>query len=302
MFDAAALGRGIMTLEMKCLRWLHILLFSLLLVLADAVAIAGERSRLGVLIERFAGIPCPWKTIADVAVGHARTWALLGLLFVAIFQMYFEVGNTSVEGYIAANKEFTSNAVAIESDKSELERLNASLVPAQAQPAALSKKIADSTVANQLLQEQIERKLSLIKNMLFWIDWPGQSEAKDSVPVDEYDAAQRIISVMEGVVIVLRDFVLPMGWGFLGAALYVSRSLAEDIRTVAYAPDRAIIYRSRYYMGMVAGFVVAKFFVPLVGAAGSSTITPLAFALLVGYSVEVLFTLFDKIIGAFSAK
>ncbi len=269
-----------------------------------------ERSKISLLFSRVTGIAGTWRTIADIAVGRAAAWALLGLLFVAVFQVYFEVGNTTVESYLAAKKQYATNANTITADKLELEHLKANPKTAQ-QQNDINKRISDNTISNDLLLAQNERNLSLIKNMLFWINWFGKAAGKDDPAPSEYEIAQRIISIMQGLIIVLRDFVLPMGWGFLGAALYVSRTLAEDIKTVAYAPERAIIYRSRYYMGMVAGFIVAKFFIPLAGTAGtstittttgSSTITPLALALLVGYSVEVLFTLFDKLIAAFSTK
>lgn len=269
-----------------------------------------ERSKIGLMVEKYIGFFGTWRTIADIAVGRAAAWALLGLLFVAVFQVYFEVGNTTVESYLTAKKQFATNANTIKADTQEVEHLKATPKTAP-QQTEINKRITDNTVSNELLLAQNERNLSQIRNMLFWIKWPDKAAGKDDAAPSEYDVAQRIISIMQGLIIVLRDFVLPMGWGFLGAALYVSRTLAEDIKTVAYAPERAIIYRSRYYMGMVAGFIVAKFFIPLAGTAGTSTITataggstitPLALALLVGYSVEVLFTLFDKLIAAFSTK
>ncbi|WP_426303961.1 hypothetical protein ACN9MJ_13160 [Acidovorax facilis] len=244
------------------------------------------------------GVRVPVQTsTSELAVRKARFWALVGLLLVAIFQSYYEVGQSTATKYTQAStvvaeermrgKELTearSRALLAKAAEFEISRID--------QEHAKSRlKIAEAS-------EQTERRGHWMKAMLFWHQWPA-------IAADDPQAASaqtlRIQGILEGWLALLRNFVLPIAWSFLGAALYVSRALAEDIRGMAYAPERAILHRSRYYMGMVAGFVAAKFF-PTSAGVDFGEVTPFAVALLVGYSVEVLFALLDKLIGAFSTK
>lgn len=228
---------------------------------------------------------------ADFAVRGARRWALLSLMLVAFMQAYYEVGSTTVTNYEAAHKLVNEKREYIERSSADVsEAIKAGRTAADL--SSVRKAISDAQVEMEQAETQTERQIDWARTMLFGISWDDASP---------YEAAQSLLSLLQGMLIILRDFLLPMGWGFLGAALYVSRTLADDIKTVAYAPERAILHRSRYFMGMIAGFVVAKFF-PTDPGITSAGVTPLALALLVGYSVEVLFALLDKLIATFSQK
>lgn len=233
------------------------------------------------------------ETMGEQAVRRARGWALLGLVIVALLQAYYEVGTRTRSDYTAASRRYDSNVTLI----AQTSATRAALPPAATATEApsLKDKIAAAEAENTMLLENTERKLLLMRNMLLWVNW-GPAEVAGA-----HVLSQAILALLDGLLVVLGDFLLPLGWGFLGAALYVSRSLADDIKTMAYAPDRAILHRSRYFMGLVAGFAAAKFFTVLVDTQHGA-VTPLALALLVGYSVEVLFTLLDKIIAAFSTR
>lgn len=241
----------------------------------------------------------PTTSTAEKAVGHARLWALTALLLVAVFQFYYEVGLSTVTSYLEAKtvmneaklsdralRESLKNLPAVKTSDTERERERI-----EGEIAKKGQIIADAS-------QQANRRLSWMQTLMIW----GQDGPK--VEGGEPSAAERaehLVGSLEGWLALLRNFALPIAWGFLGAAIYVSRALAEDIRVMAYAPARAILHRSRYYMGMVAGFVAAKFFPTSVGAEFGA-VAPFAVALLVGYSVEVLFSLLDRLIGAFSTK
>lgn len=236
-------------------------------------------------------------TTSEMAVRTARSLALTGLLLVAVFQAYYEVGQTTSTKYLEA-----SRVVSTESERGR--ELTASLTRAEAAKEAqdeldrINHEITESNLKVAEASEQTARRVQWMKRLLFWYDW------KQIDPTNAQDVAteaQTVLSVLDGWLGLLRNFVLPIAWSFLGAALYVSRALADDIRTVTYVPERAILHRSRYYMGMVAGFIAAKFF-PTSTGIELGDITPFAVAFLVGYSVEALFALLDRLIGAFSTK
>lgn len=235
-------------------------------------------------------------TACERAVGRARNWALLGLGLVAVFQAYFEVGTSTLASYQDAQRLVAEKTVFLQSSGKQIE----SATTAQQSPqeiAAISKARDAAQVEREQAINATDRRLRLMRWMMEWINWDKQF-AKDT---NVYEKTQTTLAVLQGYLLVLRAFVLPMAWGFLGAALYVSRALAEDIRTTAYVPHRAVLFRTRYFMGTVAGFIVAKLF-PVALGLNNETITPLAMAMVVGYSVEVLFSFLEKLIATFSTK
>lgn len=237
------------------------------------------------------------KSTSEVAVGQARFWALIGLLLVAVFQSYYEVGESTMAKYKEAEGIVRTNVDRVRDF--EAARVKAGAANATADEInRLNREVTASRRKIEEANEQTGRRVHWMKTMLFWQDWtikdPGDPQAS-------FDQSQRVLSVLEGMLTLLGAFVLPITWSFLGAALYVSRALADDIRAMAYAPERAILHRSRYYMGMVAGFIAAKLF-PTSTGISEGAVSTFAVALLVGYSVEVLFALLDRLISAFSTR
>lgn len=235
-------------------------------------------------------------TAAERAVGRARNWALIGLGLVAVFQAYFEVGNSTLTSFQDAQRLVAEKTVFVQSSDKQIEAATSAKQSPQ-EIATLRKAHDAAQVERDQAINATDRRLRLMRRMMGWIDWEKQF-AKDA---NAYEKTQTTLAVLQGYLLVLREFVLPMSWGFLGAALYVSRALAEDIRTTAYAPHRAVLFRTRYFMGTVAGFIVAKLF-PVALGMNNETITPLAMAMVVGYSVEVLFSFLEKLIATFSTK
>ena len=91
-------------------------------------------------------------------------------------------------------------------------------------------------------------------------------------------------------------------YGLLGAYAYILRSLTKQIQRVTFSADSLVTFRLRWPLGMLAGISVGWFFGPDTLPAGLSALQPLAVAFLAGYSVELLFTAMDKLIGAFTAS
>jgi hypothetical protein len=100
---------------------------------------------------------------------------------------------------------------------------------------------------------------------------------------------------------VLQSYIIPMLCGFLGAAIYVLRSLTDEIENVTYTIGTDIKYELRLALGALGGLGIGWFLVPE-KISGLQAVTPLALAFLVGYNIELLFSIMDGFIESVSKK
>lgn len=191
---------------------------------------------------------------------------------------YVEIGSTTIRDYNANLAKYELNVRMLGSAKTDTQ---------------LSEADAARKAENELLRRQTERQILIMETI---IPWKITSES------GQVERAQAVLATTEWLLIVLRGFLLPALWGLIGAALYVSRTLADDLGNMSYTQDQATLHRSRYFLGAVAGFVVAKFSTVLSGRTSDDLIQPFVLALLVGYSVDLLFTLLNKLISTFTSK
>lgn len=216
--------------------------------------------------------------VGEIAVRRAGVIALISLFVVAVMLAYVEIGSTTIHDYSA--------------NLAKYER-NQRMLPPAVSGAQPSEADVARRVENGLLREQTERQLLIMQMIIPW-------KLTGDPGTPEY--AQAVMATTEWLLIVLRGFLLPALWGLIGAALYVSRTLADDLGNMSYTQDQATLHRSRYFLGAVAGFVVAKFSTVLSGRTSDDVIQPFVLALLVGYSVDLLFTLLNKLISTFTSK
>jgi len=143
------------------------------------------------------------------------------------------------------------------------------------------------------------------------IDWslllgwaPKFMEISDSEQEILYDARSDELSLSSAKLTLksLSSYILPLLYGLLGAYAYILRSLTKQIQRVTFSADSLVTFRLRWPLGMLAGISVGWFFGPDTLPPGLSALQPLAVAFLAGYSVELLFTAMDKLIGAFTAS
>jgi hypothetical protein len=102
------------------------------------------------------------------------------------------------------------------------------------------------------------------------------------------------------VLAVFQGYLLPLLYGWIGATAYVVRSLARDARERLYRRENDPAYTLRIFLGSLAGLAIGWFLKPE-DVSGFNAISPFALAFAAGYSVDLLFTLLDKIVSAFSA-
>jgi hypothetical protein len=227
------------------------------------------------------------STARPTSMGErAVTWAGLiaatALIILGVLQLYADVGSSTVQEYSANKLKY---------------EINHRLLPATPpQPES----DADATLRAQTAQ-LLERSTRQLAEMDIWLrKVPLLPPFKNEPGTPEH--SEEVLAQTDLILIVLRGFLLPIGWGFIGAALYVCRTLADDISKMSYSAEHRMLHFSRYSLGAVAGFVVAKFSVALSGKSIDDVVQPYVLALLVGYSVDVLFTMFDRIISAFSSR
>ncbi len=97
----------------------------------------------------------------------------------------------------------------------------------------------------------------------------------------------------------LQIYFLPLLYGLLGAATFVLRTLSTEIKTLTYSYDSEIRFRLRLSLGALAGMAVGWFLKPD-SVSGLVSLSPMALAFLMGYNVEVLFSIMDKFIEVIS--
>jgi len=105
------------------------------------------------------------------------------------------------------------------------------------------------------------------------------------------------------LLIILQSYLLPLLYGGLGATTYVVRELIEETRNRTFRIESRAAYGLRIVLGIVAGLAIGWFSVASQNASKISgfEITPAALSFVAGYSVEVLFSLMDKVNSAFGS-
>ena len=129
---------------------------------------------------------------------------------------------------------------------------------------------------------------------------PGRT-ANASVSTDVTQADTDVVAVKSRQMLaVLQGYLLPLLYGWIGATAYVVRSLAREARERLYRRENDTAYTLRIFLGSLAGLAIGWFLKPE-DVSGFNAISPFALAFAAGYSVDLLFTLLDKIVNAFSA-
>lgn len=114
---------------------------------------------------------------------------------------------------------------------------------------------------------------------------------QDTLDLPVLFSAQLIAA--NSVLQMLQNYVLPLLYGLLGAFIFVLRSLLHQVRTLTYTASREVGYRLRLTLGCLAGMITGWLMKPEMG---EMALSPMAIAFLSGYSIEVLFTLLDRMI------
>ena len=148
-----------------------------------------------------------------------------------------------------------------------------------------------SVVADQLIN-QAKQDLDNLKEQLASLERQQKG-----------DASRQALLGTQFVLVILASYLLPLVYGILGAATSVLRSLSKKIEDVTFSGDTGIQNLLRISLGALAGIVVGWFSFLLPNAAGNflGAVSPLAIAFLVGYNIELFFSLMDAAINRVKA-
>lgn len=92
-----------------------------------------------------------------------------------------------------------------------------------------------------------------------------------------------------------QGYLLPLLYGLLGAFIFVLRTLLGEVKSLTYSFDSEIRYRLRLTLGALGGMIVGWFLKPE-DAEGLASLSPMAISFLMGYNVDVLFSIMDRAI------
>lgn len=146
------------------------------------------------------------------------------------------------------------------------------------------------------LPDDIEANYQLLKK---WNHiWMFGQELHLDVPIELQDLGIKFSANMiaaQSFIQMLQSYLLPLIYGLLGALIFVLRTLLQQVRSLTYTASREIGYRLRLTLGCLAGMITGWFLKPEMG---EMALSPMALAFLSGYSIEVLFSLLDKLIDS----
>lgn len=97
------------------------------------------------------------------------------------------------------------------------------------------------------------------------------------------------------MLIILQSYLLPLLYGLLGASTSALRSLSREIDLVIFSNKKRIQHLLRIALGALSGIMVGwfSFLLPNESASFVGSVSPLAIAFLVGYNIELFFSLMD---------
>jgi hypothetical protein len=261
------------------------------------------------------------KSFAATAAARYRVVTVITLIALLLFQIYWLIGATVLTDL----KEIRAKLEKIEPDydstKQLLEELQTANRPEdQAQIRKL--KSESNSIDSRILIERVSaatnfevlRNWNIGKSLLLWssssqkIAWSQTNEAQSndkSVFFLWVFTTENVVEMQTAQIILtaLIRYILPILYGTLGAATYIARILSNDIKEATYSLDSKIRYQLRFALGAVAGFSIAWFTSDVKQAENVGifqSLSPLALAFLAGYSVDLLFSLLDRLVVAFS--
>ncbi|WP_281560264.1 hypothetical protein [Thalassomonas sp. RHCl1] len=249
-------------------------------------------------------------TRAEAAVAWYRRYTLVALILLLLTQVYHLFGkdlSTNLHD-IFSEREMNQAALSkLETDSQEagvladkVERLNQQLdanyklLMIWNQIWSLGGTFSDS------LPRYFQSKYELTKKSLSR-DLEANGDKLDTLELERSLHQARIlffenILAADAILQVLQGYILPLMYGLLGAFIFVLRSLMREIKALTYTFSSEIKYRLRLTLGALGGMVIGWFLKPEEANALAS-LSPMALAFLMGYNVDVLFSLMDKVIG-----
>jgi hypothetical protein len=143
-----------------------------------------------------------------------------------------------------------------------------------------------------------------------WFDSDAQKKAKSNALEVWYEAQSKepefqkeyLLAQADSFLALMSKFFLPLFYGMLGTAAFILRSVSRSIRERTLDGSITLNFLIRIPLGMLSGIAVGLFLDPKALPTGWEAVQPVAFAFLAGYSVELIFTAMDRLVGAFTGR
>jgi hypothetical protein len=291
----------------------------------NAATLRASETRVPRLHELFSRREGFLKRLSGFTAGRFLHFMLfvLVLIFSGIALGHYLVGSTALEGY-QKNREELRKAYSTQHDKNyaregardRLESLKGAKAPAE--------EIAKASKEVQTFDKEVEESRATIEQLQLdqkalqgairsWLARPCNSFlTRWMCPWTDADLSHQkttpdgvYLSNELFVATVARDrmaqIILPMLLGFLGAYTYVLRNLSLDIQNRSFAPGSAIHHVVRLSLGALAG-VASGWLLRPEDVTALSSLPAWALAFVAGYSIELVFSVMDRIVGAFTTR
>jgi len=157
----------------------------------------------------------------------------------------------------------------------------------------------DNLNLNLTTNYRLLKQWGWIQSRILGIDKLYNSKEK---PDDEIKENKTYLHCATFTMDILQKYILPLIYGFLGACVYILRNLSSKIKAYAFINASVINYYIRMCLGTLGGIAIVWFVSPEKSTDPVMSLSPLALAFLVGYSVELLFTVMDTLINAFTGN
>lgn len=242
--------------------------------------------------QEFGSIRKPWwnpfgnpvrRSNADVTVSMFRVLAFSFLFLLVLFQGYAFVGS-----WLVTNTDPQHFSVSSSNDTTAT----------QIYLGEISGDVSRDGVADTLNEQAVDTASAHLLSL--WVGPFNYFVPQSSFPQIETQTRRNFAQLL---LIILQSYLLPLLYGGLGATTYVVRELIEDTRNRTFRVESQSAYGLRIVLGIVAGLAIGWFSVASQNASKISgfEITPAALSFIAGYSVEVLFSVMDKVNTAFGS-
>jgi hypothetical protein len=280
------------------------------------------------------------RSTAERACFKYRDIALIVLLLLLGFQIYWTMASSvlaKTDALISETNKAPTKEFYLAQEKARLQAIQAATGVNNPQPAPSSAAaiptIGSETKADktQLSLDELVSKIAELNanysllgkwlrpfSKLFFVPENKGTEKEETAnvagprdifaPSKFQNNSASIRAVGGQIVEVMQKWFLPLLYGSLGALVFVVRTLSIQARDRLFRKEGLVSLNLRVVLGAISGLAIGWFWTrnpqPTDGATPTSisTLSPFALAFVAGYSVELFFTLLDKITSTFTNK
>ena len=190
------------------------------------------------------------------------------------------------------------------------------ILEARNQMENLQKQLIDVEKNQEANSDQILSLRSKLDNLTTWVNQPGLAGQIVSQFNQDIERLQEEMALLKRqqeadinretsrqaqlaaqfVLAILQSYLLPLLYGILGAGTFVLRSLSREVEDETFSDEKGTQHLLRVSLGALAGILVGwfSFLIPDETITFVGSISPLAIAFLVGYNIELFFSLMDR--------